>query len=213
MRWKAPIMTMLILSAVGLGIGGDATAAEPTDFIRSMTDRVIQILEDPQLQGPQNEQERQAQLQQISAQAFAWEEMARRALATHWRQRTPEEQQEFTQLFRNLVERVYMDRLEQAVSERQDILYLGEQVEGSRAVVRTKAIAKRGTEVPIDYRLTRVGDRWKIYDVLVEGISLVSNYRSQFNRIITTSSYDDLVQRMRSRKPEEAFGSPDHQGR
>jgi phospholipid transport system substrate-binding protein len=134
--------------------------------------------------------------------------MARRALATHWRERTPQERQEFVGLFKDLVERSYMNRLEQAAEDRQAIQYTDEQSDGSRAVVKTKAVTKRNLEIPLDYRVQKVGDRWLIYDVIVEGISLVNNYRSQFNQIISSSSYNALVQRMKSKQTEDPIAKP-----
>jgi phospholipid transport system substrate-binding protein len=200
---------MLLLSAIWLSAAGLATAGEPTDLVRHTTDQVIKILEDPKLQGTDKQVERQERLRQVSDQVFDWQEMARRALAVHWRERTPQQQQEFVGLFRDLVERTYMNRLETATQEKQDIQYLGEQSDGSRAVVKTVAVTKRNQQVPIEYRLHKTTGGWRIYDVLVEGISLVNNYRSQFNRIITSSSYNELVQKMKSRQTDELSGPPD----
>ena len=201
--WK-----ILLLSALWLGTMGIASAGEPTDVIRQTTDQVLRILEDPGLQGPAKQAERQARLHQIAERAFDWDAMAQRALAVHWRERTPQQQQEFTGLFRDLVERTYMNRLESATQEKQDIQYTGEQVEGSRAAVKTVVLTKRNQQVPIEYRLQKSGGSWKIYDVLVEGISLVNNYRSQFNQIITSSSYEALVQKMKSRDGSELSEGP-----
>jgi phospholipid transport system substrate-binding protein len=213
MGWKVPIITWLILCGVCLGLMDRAAAGEPTDLIKRTTDEVLKILEDPQFQGPEKQAQKQQRLHQIAEDVFNWEEMAKRALATHWQGLSPQQRQEFVGLFRDLVERTYMTRLEQAVTERRDIQYLGEQVEGSRAVVKTKAITTRNLEVPLDYRLTKSGDRWKVYDVLVEGVSLVNNYRSQFNRVVTTSSYDALVERLKNRQIESAADGPQRKSR
>jgi phospholipid transport system substrate-binding protein len=202
-RWR---LATVVLGVIWLGLSSLAAAGEPTDVVKQITDRVLKILEDPQLQGPEKQDERQRQLRQISERAFAWEEMARRALAVHWRERSPQERQEFVQLFRDLVERTYMNRLEQASKEKQDILYTGERIEDSRAVVSTKAVTTRRTEVPLEYRLIKGAGGWQIYDVLIEGVSLINNYRSQFNEIIRSSSYKDLVQKMRSR--DESVAAP-----
>jgi len=198
---------MMLLSAVWLGSMGLAAAGEPTDLIRQTTDQAIKILDDPQLQGPEKRAQRQERLRKMADEAFDWPDMAKRALATHWRGRTPQQQQEFTGLFKDLVQRSYLNSLDSAAGERQDIVYAGEQTQDAQSVVKTKVITKRKTEVPIDYRLHKVNGRWKIYDVLIEGVSLVNNYRSQFNEIVTKSSYDELVQKIKS-KGEEAFGGP-----
>jgi phospholipid transport system substrate-binding protein len=208
MRYVARGWVMPLLLAIWLSASGLATAGEPTDLVRQTTDQVLKILEDPALQGPDKQTERQGRLRKVADQAFDWQEMARRALAVYWRERTPQQQQEFVQLFRDLVERTYMNRLETATQEKQDIQYVGEQVDGSRAVVKTNVLTKRKQQVPIEYVLHKADGRWKIYDVLIEGISLVNNYRSQFNRIISSSSYNELVQKMKSRQADELSGSP-----
>jgi phospholipid transport system substrate-binding protein len=208
MRGVARGWTMFMLSAVWLSALGLATAGEPTDLVRQITDQVLKILEDPQFQAPNRHAERQERLHKIAEQVFDWQEMARRALAVHWRERTPQEQQEFVRLFRDLVEGTYINRLESSIQEKGEIQYVGEQVDGSRAAVKTNVVTRRNQQVPIEYRLQKADGRWLIYDVLVEGISLVNNYRSQFNRIITSSSYNDLVQKMKNRQGDELSGSP-----
>jgi phospholipid transport system substrate-binding protein len=209
MRGVARGWTMFLLSAVWLSAIGIATAGEPTDLVRQTTDQVLKILEDPQFQTPNRQAERQERLHKIAEQVFDWQEMARRALAVHWRERTPQEQQEFVRLFRDLVEGTYINRLESAIHEKREIQYAAEQVDGPRATVKTNVVTRRNQQVPIEYRLHKADGRWLIYDVLVEGISLVNNYRSQFNRIITSSSYNELVQKMKNRQGDELSGSPE----
>jgi phospholipid transport system substrate-binding protein len=197
-RWTMLLLCTIWVSAVGL-----ATAGEPMDLVRRTSDQVIKILEDPALQGPAKQAERQARLRKIADQAFDWKDMARWALAVHWRDRTPQQQQEFVQLFRDLVERIYMQRIESAIQEKREIQYVGEEVDGSRAVVKTNVVTRRNQQVPIGYRLHKAEGRWQIYDVLAEGISLVNNDRSQFNRIISSASYNALVDKMRARQDSE----------
>jgi phospholipid transport system substrate-binding protein len=203
---------MLLLGAIWVGAGELAAAGEAMDRVRQTSDQVIKILEDPALQGAAKQAERQERLHKVSEQAFDWKEMAQRALARHWRERTPEQQQEFVQLFRDLVEQTYMQRIESAIQEKQDIQYLGEQVDGSRAVVKTSVVTKNNQQVPIDYRLRKTDGGWKIYDVLAENISLVNNYRTQFNSIISSSSYNALVEKMKARQGNELSGGPGRKG-
>ena len=200
---------MLLLSAVWLSAVGPATAGEPTEVVRQITDQVLNILEDAQFQAPDRQAERRERLHKIAEQVFDWQEMARRALGLHWRERTPQERQEFVKLFRDLVEGTYINRLENAIQEKREIQYAGEQLDGSRATVKTQVVTRRNQQVPLEYRLHQADGRWLIYDVLVEGISLVNNYRSQFNRIITSSSYNDLVQKMKARQGDELSGTPE----
>lgn len=123
--------------------------------------------------------------------------MARRALARHWRPLTDEQRREFVRLFRELVEESYISKIELYSGE--PIQYTGATHEGNVATVSTNIITKNGTDVPIHYRMLRRADRWYVYDVRVEGVSLVSNYRTQFNAVIQTSSYANLVHKMRDR--------------
>jgi len=207
MRYVLRGWIVALLSIAWLSSSRLAVAGEPTTFIKSTTDAVLKVLEDPRMQGPEKQKERQDRLHQLASEAFDWPEMARRSLATHWRDRTPQQQQEFVQLFRDLVERAYMNRLEEAAAQRQDIRYLDEQGDDVRAVVKVKVVTKRNQEVPFEYRVLKSNGRWRIYDVAIEGVSLINNYRSQFNRIIASSSYDELIQKMKA-KGEEAFAPP-----
>ena len=100
-------------------------------------------------------------------------------------------------LFANLLEQTYISRIDEYGGEK--LTYVSEQVDGDRAVVRARIITSKGTEVPVESRLLRKGDRWLIYDILVENLSLISNYRSQFDRVIRTSGYPELVKRLQAR--------------
>ena len=123
--------------------------------------------------------------------------MARRALAVHWRDRTPQEQGEFVVVFKQLLGRAYLGKLENYSGEQ--IVYLGETVDGDFATVRSKIVTGRGTEIPVDYRLHMVGSRWAVYDVAVQGVSFVANYRGQFDKIIRGSSYQSLMRELRAK--------------
>jgi phospholipid transport system substrate-binding protein len=182
--------------------GRAATAGLPTDQLRESIDRTLKTLEDPNLR--KEIAERRAALRGIANEAFDFEEMAKRALARHWRERTPAEQKEFVQLFADLMERSYVSKIELYGGEK--IRYAGESVEGEQATVRTKIVTKQGTEVLVDYRMHRRDDRWLVYDVVIEGISLIANYRSQFNAVIQTSTYQDLVTRMKTKAVSVAEG-------
>ena len=192
---------LVLASALALVLltGRGATAGPPTDQLRESIDRALQALGDPDLRKEVRTRERRATLRGIANEAFDFEEMTKRALARHWHGRTPAEQKEFVQLFADLMERSYLSKLELYAGEK--IRYTGESVEGEgeQATVRTKIVTKQGTDIPVDYRMHRRGDRWLVYDVVIEGISLVSNYRSQFNTIIRTSTYQDLVARMKTK--------------
>jgi phospholipid transport system substrate-binding protein len=177
-----------------------AWAGAPTDQLREYTDAIIRILEDPALKGDSRRAERRAAVRRIAAEIFEVNETARRALGIHWQGRTPAERQEFVALFADLLERTYISQIDLFRGER--IHFVGEKIDGDAAVVRARVVTRGGLEVPVDARLLRRGDRWLVYDIAVESISLIGNYRSQFDKIIRASSYEDLVQRLRTKQVE-----------
>ena len=186
-----------------LAAAGGAWAGAPTDQLRGAIDRVIKALDNPALKGDSKVGERRTAVRKIANDIFDFGEIARRSLGRHWQGRTDKEREEFISLFGDLLERSYISKIELYGGER--ILYTNERMDAEVAVVSTKIITKNGTEVPIDYRLLRRGDRWLVYDITIEGVSLVSNYRTQFNKIIQTTSYGELVKKMRAKQDEVSF--------
>jgi phospholipid transport system substrate-binding protein len=180
-----------------------AWAGAPTDQLRGQIDRAVKILDDPELKKDGRQRDRRAAIRQVANEIFDFSETAKRSLARHWTPRTQPEREEFVALFTDLLERSYISKIELYGGEK--IHFLGESIEGEGAVVRTKLVTKQGTEIPIDYRMLKRGDKWLVYDVVIEGVSLISNYRTQFNKIITTSSYEELVKKMKT-KQEEFLG-------
>jgi phospholipid transport system substrate-binding protein len=192
-----------LTAALALAAGSAAVAGPPTDQLKATIDQVLQILTDPALKQPGKAEERRAKIRAIANEVFDWQEIGKRALARHWQARSPQEREEFSKLFADLLERSYVGKIEAYSGEK--ILYGEETVDGDQATVRSKLITKSGTQIPIDYRMQKVGDRWRVYDVLIENVSLVGNYRSQFNRIIQQSGYADLVQRLKTKQEELQF--------
>jgi phospholipid transport system substrate-binding protein len=175
-----------------------AWAGVPTDQLRIQIDRVIKAVEDPELKSKASD--RRATIRRIANETFDFNEMSKRALARHWQARTPAEREEFVKLFADLLERAYVSRIENFSGEK--VAYNGDTTDGDVALVRTKIVTKQGTDVPVDYRMLKRSDRWYVYDVVIEGVSLINNYRNQFNKIIQTSSYEALVDRMKSKQNE-----------
>ncbi len=180
-----------------LGIVPGAQAGPATDRLKPEIGRVIATLEDPALKGESKVGKRRQVIRSITDGVFDWTEMGKRSLGRHWAGRTPAEQQEFVGLFRDLLERAYVSRIERYTGE--PVAFVGESRDGDQATVRTKITTKQNQEVPIDYRMIRQGNRWLVYDVLIESISLVGNYRTQFEGIIKTSSYGELVKKLKGR--------------
>jgi len=194
---------MIVATLVAGGALDHARAGAPTDQVKSGTDQVLKIIQDPALKGADKTPVRRQQLRTVVDQVFDWQETGKRALGRHWEPLKPEQRQEFSSLFADLVERSYVGKIESYSGEK--IVYVGDIIEGDQATVKTKLITKSQTQIPIDYRMQKEGDRWRVYDVLIEGVSLVGNYRTQFNKIIQSSSYDELIKKMKTKQDELAF--------
>ncbi len=177
-----------------------AWAGPPTDQLRSYTDAVIRVLEDPTLKADGRRGERRAAVRRLAVDVFDVNETARRALGIHWQARSPAEREEFVVLFADLLERTYINRIDYFGGER--LRFVSESIDGDAAIVRARVITRRGVEVPVDARLVRRGERWLVYDIAVENVSLIANYRAQFDKIIRTSSYEDLIKRLRTKQAE-----------
>jgi phospholipid transport system substrate-binding protein len=202
MRGAAWVGALAIAASLIL-CGSGVEAGVPTDQLRVATDRVLKVLQDPELKQPAKAEERRKQIRAIADQIFDWQEAGKRALGRHWQTRNASEREEFSKLFADLIERSYVGKIEQYSGER--IVYAGETLEGDQATVKTKLITKSNTEIPIDYRMQKEGDRWRAYDVLIEGVSLVSNYRTQFNKIIQQAGYNELVNKLKAKQEELDF--------
>ena len=188
---------ILYLLALSLLCGSTALAGEPTEEVKSTVDQVIKILTDPRYKGEANQQERRKLLRDTISPRFDFQEMAKRSLGVEWGRRTPEEQREFVKMFAAFLEKASVQNIESYNNER--FIYIGEGINGPYAEVNGKIIAQEGEETRINYMLHRIGSEWKVYDLIVNGISFVSNYRSQFNRVIRDSSYEGLVRRLKEK--------------
>jgi phospholipid transport system substrate-binding protein len=193
-----------ILALLGLvTLGAPAEAGAPTDQLKTATDRVLGILQDSQLKEPARADERRKQIRAVANEIFDWQETGKRALGAGNRACSPQQREEFSPLFADLIERSYVGKLELYSGER--IAYTGESAEGDQATVRTKLYTKSNNDIPIDYKMFKAGDRWRTYDVVIENVSLVSNYRSQFNRIIQHSNCGELIKRLKTKQDELSF--------
>lgn len=194
------VMLLLVLSSAH-----GAWAGPPSDQLSAGIDRVFKILADPELEGDTKLNQRRTAIITVASETFDFGEMAKRSLGQHWAQRTLAERGEFVRLFTAAVEQSYISKVDQRGAGKMTVQ--GEQIDGEYAVVRTTLPLSSGQEMPIDYRMHNTQDRWRVYDLTVDGISLVANYRAQFNKIIRTSSYEALVARFRS-LPAEASAPP-----
>jgi len=179
-------------------------AGDPTERIRFVVEQGIEILNDPKLQSKNGKQVYLDRLREVVFPLFDFPEMAKRSLGFHWRRLSPEERQEFVTLFTNLLERSYAGKID--LYDGETVVFTGEFVEDDYARVDSKLVSKKGEEFSVDYKLLLTNGDWRIYDVVVEHISLVNNYRSQFNRVIANSSYENLIKKI-NKKLKELEGS------
>ena len=199
---KAFMAWLVVASAMAAPVAG------PGEVVQSAVSRVVVAVQrtgtGAHASQAQNQvrQQRRLELRRVAAELFDFDEISRRALSRHWAARTAEEQAEFTRLFTDLLERTYVGRIESYSGE--SIVFLGEAVDGAFATVRSKVVTRRRTETPFDYRLHLRDGRWRVYDILIDHVSFVATYRSEFARIIQRESYAALVERLHKQNLDAA---------
>jgi len=200
MRWKTSVGPVIVTFFLLHGpVIPNAQAGVPSDQLRTSVEQVLKVLGDG-IAKREHPRERRVTLRKIADDIFDWDETAKRSLGTHWQQRSPAEREEFVRLFAELLDRSYMSKIELYDGEK--IAWLGDTIDGDLAIVRTKILNKQGTEMPVNYKMMRRDDRWKVYDVEIESVSLVANYRTQFNNMLRRSSYPELVRTLKTKTTE-----------
>lgn len=168
----------------------------PTEEVQETIGRIVGVLQDPMVADGAAIAKRKALVREALAARFDFKEMAKRSLGNHW-QSLVARQQEFVSVFTNFVERVYAGRIDSLKDTK--ITFVRERIEGGVAQVDTKIVPAKGDDFPMNYRLHLVGGKWKIYDMIVENISLVENYRSQFDRILASATFDELLKKLQEK--------------
>jgi phospholipid transport system substrate-binding protein len=189
---------LLVLACAVPGIAAD----DPVHELRDRVDRAVQVLADPALKSPSSTSDRRARVRKIADEIFDYGEMSRRALGVHWQPLAAGDRERFVRVFSDLLDRAYFEKIDSYNGEK--VQYRPAKVEGEQATVPTRVVTERGSEIPVEYRMIRQQGRWMVYDVIIEGVSLVSNYRSQFDRIIRTSSVGELIKRMEAQAGGQA---------
>lgn len=198
-------MTVTI-AVVGVAFPISAGAGETTERVRNELDQVAAVVKDPALQGTAKEDERKAKVKHLILQWFDVQEMASRSLASHWSKRSEQERKEFVELFGDLFVESYTRLVVDHLGD-QRVVYLSEAVDGKSATVRTKFLSKRDEPTFVDFSLFRRDVTWSAYDVMIDDVSIVGTYRTQFNKIIQTQSYEALLKKMRLKHQSEGLGS------
>ena len=186
-----------------VAIGSTARADSPMNAIKSVTEQVVNLLKDPKVQGDSKKGERQQLVRAAMEKRFDWDQSARACLGRHWTKRTPAEKEEFVKLFSQFLKDTYSDKIATYFNDLDKIEYQGEKIlEGNYASVKLTIVTKAKIDHPVEYRMEKSasGDDWRVYDVVIEGVSLVKNYRDQFDAIIAKSSYEELVKDLKAKQ-------------
>ena len=185
-----------VIMAVLLAAAGSAAAAGPTETVQGALQQVFARQDGPAVKKVSTA-ERRADIRKVAENLFDFQEMSRRALGPAWDTVSPAEKEEFVHLFTNLVANAYMGKIEQYTGE--PITYQDERVDGDEASVRSRVVTPKGSAVGIEYRLYRTADRWAVYDVNVDGVSLVGSYKAQFNRLLQRGSFAEMLKQLRQK--------------
>jgi len=208
MGYRGVVVGALLSGLLLVSSTGTAPAGEPQEKVRETVNAVLAVLQDKSLQGPDNTGRRREKMRQAVFQRFGFEEMAQRALAQYWPKRTPAEKKEFVELFGELLERSYINKIESYTGE-QIVQYTKETIDkDGLASVRTEVVNKRDLNVEVVYRLLQRDGNWQVYDVVIEGVSLVNNYRTQFHNILSQESYEALLKKLKLKLEQERAASP-----
>ena len=190
------VVTVLVVAGLGAGA---AQAMMPTETVQKQVAQALEAVATTFPSGRLDGARRQQEIRRAADSLFDFTEMSRRALGRHWANRSPAEREEFVRLFTELMARSYLGKIDRYAGE--SITYVGERVEGDLATVESRVLTAKKSEVALEYQMHRVGeDRWLVYDVVIDRVSLVGTYRSQFNRIIQTGSFGDLLKRLREKE-------------
>jgi phospholipid transport system substrate-binding protein len=172
--------------------------AGSSDEVKKAVEEVRKIVSDKEMK--KNESKRRQALRKTISTIFDFGEMAKRSMGKHWNQRTAAEKKQFIDLFTNLLENSYVSKVDAYSNEK--IVFLKETEDGDYAEVKSKIITDKRDEYTFDYRMLKQNDKWMVYDIVVEGVSLVSNYRTQFNKIISSDGYPTLLKKLQTKSDE-----------
>lgn len=187
------VLTMLLV----LGMAGLAWAGEPTEVIRVAVDEITAILRDPKYKDPANFEEQKSRVTAKAEKFIDKRRFAQITLGRDWRRLTPAQQEEFTDLYARLVEDTYVDRIREYSDEK--VIFTGESMTGENKAEVSTLVVSKGKDIPVVYRMFKDEGRWRAYDVLVEGVSLVMNYRSQFNQLMANGGPERLLEQLRQK--------------
>ena len=200
---KVSLFLVAVLSVMTV-FAYESSAGAIADDLKVSVDKVLSIMQDPAYAAPDKKTERDGLIHKVIGEKFSWEEMSRRALGPHWRDFTPAQQKEFVGIFNDFLERTYISKVDLFLKEEKtfsakNITYAGEKIDGQYALVDSKVVLKE-EEIPLSYKLINKSDKWVVYDLSLEGVGIVANYRTQFNELLANGSYEKLIEKLKSKQ-------------
>jgi phospholipid transport system substrate-binding protein len=200
------LIAALVVSLAPSRLLAPAWADEPMSVVKTTVNQALQVLQDKSAPLAQ----RQDKLRQIVAQTFDFTEMAKSALGYHWKEITPAQQQEFTNAFIAFIEDSYLSKINDYRGQVVNFLRVSNEGGDQYAQVATDIVQPKGDAIHVNYRLLQEGGTWKIYDVTVDAISIIANYRNQFNRVMNSKGYDTLIADLKAKQAALAASLANH---
>jgi phospholipid transport system substrate-binding protein len=187
------VLSLIFLIALPLNL----YAATATDAVKGGVDKILTKLRDPDFKQKSKDEQIEG-IREIINDIFDWEELSKRTLGRNWKKFSPEQQKEFTDLFSTLLENVYADRL-LAYSDEKVVFEKETELKKGRVEVASHIRLADGKQVPLNYRMSQKSGDWRVYDVVIEGVSMVKNYRSQFKKLLTNKKPEDLIETLKKK--------------
>jgi phospholipid transport system substrate-binding protein len=197
---RIPTFALAVAFSLGLLFSArtPAVAGQPADQLAFQIDRVLAVLGDPAFRGDDRSTPRRQAVRRVTDELIDWNEMGRRTLGAHWQTLPDGDRTAFVTLFSELLKRAYLKNLDRYAGEK--IVVTGDSLDGDRAVVQARVVGRGGHNgMPLDFAMVRDGDRWRVWDIRMQGTSMVGGYRAQFARLLQTETYDTVIRRLRER--------------
>ena len=194
MRKIVPILFLFLMTISSLAYGDE----RPLDVLKGGVEEALTILKDPQYEDISQKEEQREKIWQVIRKIFDLREMAKRTLARNWKRFTPQQRMEFSEVFGEFLGNNYLRKIQGGYKD-EKILYLNqEMISSSKAQIKTK-ILRESIEIPVNYRMLKRSETWKVYDVVIEGVSLMKNYRRQITNLLMKESPDQVIERLKKK--------------
>jgi phospholipid transport system substrate-binding protein len=179
-------------------VGGQALAAQPLDTLKDPLNQVIAVLNDPQYKPDSTRQAQKDKIWSIMVPVFDFKEVSKRTLARNWKRFTSAQRTEFSDLFADFLADTYIRQI-QGEYQNEKIVFVGEEFLSDTKALAKTMVLREAVEIPVDYSMKKINGAWKVYDIKVEGVSLVKNYRTQFREMLLNGTPEQLIERLKEK--------------